>query len=106
MSSFTHPIIILSDSNVEDAFSSMNTPDYISASSDYSPASPGNTSSDSSKDLSKNLLASPTISPFHDDPYMKIMQAYDATNNESPIPPPRAPIAPPTVFTMQILQYQ
>ncbi|GJY07426.1 hypothetical protein Tco_0374480 [Tanacetum coccineum] len=98
MSSSTHPIIILSDSNVEDAFSSTNTPDYISASSDYSPASPGNTSSDSSKDLSKNLLALPTISPFHDDPYIKIMQAYDATNNESPIPPPRAHIAPPTVL--------
>ncbi|GKB74054.1 hypothetical protein Tco_0935466 [Tanacetum coccineum] len=29
---------------------------------------------------------------------MKVMQAYNATNNESPIPPPRAPIAPPTVL--------
>ncbi|GJR88412.1 hypothetical protein Tco_0212423 [Tanacetum coccineum] len=27
-----------------------------------------------------------------------VMQAYDATNNESPIPLPRAPIAPPTVL--------
>ncbi|GKC35205.1 hypothetical protein Tco_1047589 [Tanacetum coccineum] len=26
-------------------------------------------------------------SHFHDDPYMKVMQAYNATNNESPIPP-------------------
>ncbi|GKG08907.1 hypothetical protein Tco_0334739 [Tanacetum coccineum] len=34
-----------------------------------------------------------TISPFHDDPYMKVMQAY----NESPIPP-QAPIAPPTIL--------
>ncbi|GJU89869.1 hypothetical protein Tco_1302292 [Tanacetum coccineum] len=71
MSASTHPIIILSDSNVKDAFSSTNTPDYTTASPDYSTASPGNTSSDSSKDLSKDLLASLTILPFHDDPYMK-----------------------------------
>ncbi|GKF17059.1 hypothetical protein Tco_0061977 [Tanacetum coccineum] len=55
MSSSTYPIIILFDSNVEDAFSSTNTPDYTLASPDYFPASPGNTSSDSSKDLSKDL---------------------------------------------------
>ncbi|GJZ93359.1 hypothetical protein Tco_0665424, partial [Tanacetum coccineum] len=60
--------------------------------------SPGNTFPDPSDDLSKDLLASLAISPFHDDPYMKVMQAYNATNNESPIPPPRAPIAPPTVL--------
>ncbi|GKC30808.1 hypothetical protein Tco_1038102 [Tanacetum coccineum] len=50
MSTSTHPIIILSDSDVEDAFSSTNTPDYTPASPDYSPASPGNTSSDPSED--------------------------------------------------------
>ncbi|GJT94256.1 putative reverse transcriptase domain-containing protein [Tanacetum coccineum] len=94
----THPIIILSNSDVEDAFSSKNTPDYTSASPDYSPASPGNTSSDPSEELSKDLLASLAISPFHDNPYMKVKQAYNATNNESPIPPPRAPIAPPTIL--------
>ncbi|GJZ95749.1 hypothetical protein Tco_0668083 [Tanacetum coccineum] len=48
--------------------------------------------------LTKYLLASLAISPFHDDPYMKVMQAYDATNNESPIPSPQAPIAPPTIL--------
>ncbi|GKE02103.1 hypothetical protein Tco_1390086 [Tanacetum coccineum] len=63
---------------------------------DYSPALPGNTSSNPLEDLSKDLLASLVISPFHDDPYMKVMQAYNATNDESPIPLPRAPIAPPT----------
>ncbi|GKD65334.1 hypothetical protein Tco_1307442 [Tanacetum coccineum] len=52
-----------------------------------------NTSSDPSDDLSKDHLASLAISPFHDDPYIKVMQAYNATSNESPIPPPRAPIA-------------
>ncbi|GKF00948.1 hypothetical protein Tco_0027871, partial [Tanacetum coccineum] len=71
MSTSTHPIIVLSDSYIEDAFSSTNTPDYTPASPDYSPASSGNTSSDSSKDLSKDLLASLAISPFHDDPYIK-----------------------------------
>ncbi|GKD09729.1 hypothetical protein Tco_1189414 [Tanacetum coccineum] len=58
----------------------------------------GNTSPDPSDDLSKYLLASLAISPFHDDPYMKVMQAYNATSNESPISLPQAPISPPTVL--------
>ncbi|GKC97126.1 putative ribonuclease H-like domain-containing protein [Tanacetum coccineum] len=95
---YIYPIIVPSDSDVEDAFSSTNTPDYIPASPDYSPASSGNTSSDPSEDLSMDLLASLAISPFHNDPYMKVMQAYNATSNESPILPPRAPITPPTVL--------
>ncbi|GJT94051.1 hypothetical protein Tco_1082896 [Tanacetum coccineum] len=98
MSSPTHPITILSDSNVEDAFSSTHSPDYTLTLPDYSPASPRNTSPDPSNDLSKYLLASLAISPFHDDPYMKFMQAYNATSNESPILLQRAPIAPPTVL--------
>ncbi|GJT72844.1 hypothetical protein Tco_1032130 [Tanacetum coccineum] len=98
MSTSTHPIIVLSDSYIEDAFSSTTTPDYTPASPDYSPASPGNTSSDSSDDLSKDILASLTISPFHNDPYIKVMQAYNATSNESPIPLPQAPITPPPIF--------
>ncbi|GJT46315.1 hypothetical protein Tco_0955030 [Tanacetum coccineum] len=98
MSSSTHPITILSDSNVEDAFSSTNTPDYTPASPDYFPTSQGNNPSDSSDYLTKYLLASLAISPFHDDPYMKVMQAYNTTNNESPILLPQAPIAPPTIF--------
>ncbi|GKF98233.1 hypothetical protein Tco_0297016, partial [Tanacetum coccineum] len=79
-------------------FSFTNTPDYTPASPDYSSTSLGNTSSDPSEDLSKDLLASLAILPFHDDPYMKVMQAYNATDDESPIPPPLAPIAPPTVL--------
>ncbi|GKA90912.1 hypothetical protein Tco_0812782 [Tanacetum coccineum] len=97
-SDYIYPIIVPSDFDVEDAFSSTNTPDYTPASPDYSPASPGNTSPDPSDDLSKYLLASLAISPFHDDPYMKVMQAYNATSNELPIPLPQAPIAPPTVL--------
>ncbi|GJW06670.1 hypothetical protein Tco_1569093 [Tanacetum coccineum] len=92
MSSFTHPIIVPSDYDVEDTFSSTHSPDYIPALPDYFLALPGNTSPDPSDDFSKYLLASLAISPFHDDPYMKVMQAYDATNNESPIPLPPSPI--------------
>nr|GEW81196.1 reverse transcriptase domain-containing protein [Tanacetum cinerariifolium] len=97
MSTSTHPITILYDSDIEDAFSSTNTPDYTSASPDYFPASPGNTFSDPLEDLSKYLLASLAISHFYDDPYMKVIQAYNATSNESLIPP-QAHIAPPTVL--------
>nr|GEV83739.1 hypothetical protein [Tanacetum cinerariifolium] len=88
MCSPNHPI-----SNIEDTFSSTNTPDYTSASPDYFPASPGNTSSDSSNNLSGLLpIASPTLSLFHDDPFMKVMHAYDAI-----IPLP-SPITPPAVL--------
>ncbi|GKE86110.1 hypothetical protein Tco_1559852, partial [Tanacetum coccineum] len=97
-SDYIYPIIVPFDFDVEDVFSSTNTPDYTPASPDYSLASPGNTSPDPSDDLSKYLLASLAISPFYDNPYIKVMQAYNATSNESPIPPPQAPIDPPTVL--------
>ncbi|GJU93137.1 hypothetical protein Tco_1317893 [Tanacetum coccineum] len=87
MSSPSHPT-----SNIEDAFSS-NFPDYILASPDYVPASPGNTySSSSNNSFGLVLIASPTLSLFHDDPYIKVMHAYYA--KESPIPPPT--IVPPS----------
>nr|GEX91211.1 hypothetical protein [Tanacetum cinerariifolium] len=74
MSSPNHPT-----SDIEDAFSSTNTPDYTPASPDYFPTSPGSTSSDSLNNSSGLvLIASPTLSLFHDDPYMKVMHAYDA----------------------------
>ncbi|GJT68345.1 hypothetical protein Tco_1019825 [Tanacetum coccineum] len=95
---YIYPIIVPSNVDVEDAFSSTTTPNYTPASLDYSPASPGNTSPNPSDDLSKYLLVSLAISPFHDDLYMKIMQTYNnATNDESHIPLPQAPIAPSTV---------
>ncbi|GKB36154.1 reverse transcriptase domain-containing protein [Tanacetum coccineum] len=66
ISSPNHPT-----SNIEDAFS-FNFPDYIPASPDYSPASPGNTySSSSNNSFGLVPIASPTLSLFHDDPYMK-----------------------------------
>ncbi|GKB20127.1 hypothetical protein Tco_0854050 [Tanacetum coccineum] len=77
--------------DIEDAFSS-NFPDYIPASRDYFPASPRNTSCESSNNSSGLVsIASPTPSLFHDDPYMKFMQAYDA------ISPPQVTILPPIV---------
>nr|GEU39130.1 putative reverse transcriptase domain-containing protein [Tanacetum cinerariifolium] len=83
---------------------STNTPDSTPASPDYSPALSGSTAfdskteSDPSEDPFEDHSTPLAISPFHDDPYMKVMQAYNATSNELPIPPPQAPIAPPTVF--------
>ncbi|GJU90232.1 hypothetical protein Tco_1302655 [Tanacetum coccineum] len=93
MSSPNHPI-----SNIEDAFSS-NFLDYIPASPDYFPALPRNTYSSSSNNLFGLVpIASPTLSLFHDDPYMKVMQAYYA--KESPIPPPT--IVPPSLMLSPI----
>nr|GEW75604.1 reverse transcriptase domain-containing protein [Tanacetum cinerariifolium] len=81
MSSPNHPT-----SDIEDAFSS-NFPDYISASPDYVPASPRKTySSISSNSFGLVIIASPTLSLLHDDPYMKVMHGYYA--KESPIPSP------------------
>ncbi|GKC49680.1 hypothetical protein Tco_1072425, partial [Tanacetum coccineum] len=78
-------------SKIEDTFSS-NFPDYISASLDYVPASSGKTySSSSNNSFGLVPIASPTLSLFHNDPYMKVMQAYDA------ISPPQVTILPPTV---------
>ncbi|GKA05315.1 hypothetical protein Tco_0684435 [Tanacetum coccineum] len=86
MSSPNHPT-----SDTEDAFSS-NFLDYIPASPDYFPTSPGNTSSESSNNSSGLvLIALPTLSLFHNDPYMKVMQACDAIN------PPQVTIPPPTI---------
>ncbi|GKB38597.1 hypothetical protein Tco_0883539 [Tanacetum coccineum] len=86
MYSYTHPSIP-SDYDVEDAFSSTNAPNYIPTPPGYSPVTLGNISPDSSDDLTKDLLSSLSILPFHDDPYMKVIQAYDA------IPPPQVIIA-------------
>ncbi|GJV54311.1 hypothetical protein Tco_1450052 [Tanacetum coccineum] len=79
-------------SDIEDAFSS-NYPYYIPASPDYVPASLGKTySSSSNNSFGLVLIGLPTLSLFHDDPYMKVMHTYYA--KESPIPPPT--IVPPS----------
>ncbi|GJW22821.1 hypothetical protein Tco_0033443 [Tanacetum coccineum] len=84
MSSPNHPT-----SDIEDAFSS-NFLDYTPTSPDYFPVLSGNISPDPSDNLSKYILDSLAISPFHDDPY-------NAAANEPPIPP-QAPINPPPVL--------
>ncbi|GKB43403.1 hypothetical protein Tco_0888345 [Tanacetum coccineum] len=91
MSSSNYPT-----SDIEDAFSS-NFPNCTPTSPNYFPASPRNISPDSSDNLSKYLLASLAISPFHDNPYMK---AYNA--NKPPIPPQVSidplPVLPPSLI--------
>ncbi|GJY28335.1 hypothetical protein Tco_0404102 [Tanacetum coccineum] len=85
-------------SGIEDAFSS-NFPDFIPASPDYVPTSPGKTYSSSSNNLFGLVpIASPTLSLFHDDPFMKVMHAYYA--KESPIPPPTI-VPPSSMFNPQ-----
>nr|GEV26789.1 hypothetical protein [Tanacetum cinerariifolium] len=71
-------------SDIKDTFSS-NSPDYTPTSSDYVPASPGKTySSSSTNSFGLVPIASPTLSTFYDDLYMKVMHSYYA--KESPIP--------------------
>nr|GEZ86400.1 reverse transcriptase domain-containing protein [Tanacetum cinerariifolium] len=65
MSSPNHPT-----SNIENAFS-LNFLDYLPSSSDYVPASPRKTNSSSSNSFGVVPVASPTLSLFHDDPYIK-----------------------------------
>nr|GEY06659.1 hypothetical protein [Tanacetum cinerariifolium] len=80
MSSPNHPT-----SNIKDAFSS-NFPNYLPSSPDYVPTSPRKTYSSSSNSFGLVPLDSPTLFLFHDDPYMKVLQAF--YTEKSPIPPP------------------
>ncbi|GJY89392.1 reverse transcriptase domain-containing protein [Tanacetum coccineum] len=78
MSSPNHPT-----SEIEDAFSS-NFLDYIPTSLNYVPASPGKTySSSSNNSFSVVPIVSPTISLFHDDPY--IMPSKRMSTSEAPV---------------------
>nr|GEV80054.1 putative reverse transcriptase domain-containing protein [Tanacetum cinerariifolium] len=61
------------------------------------PTSDSETESDPSEDPFEDHSAPLAILLFHNDRYMKVMQAYNATSNESPIPP-QARIAPPTIM--------
>nr|GEX10644.1 hypothetical protein [Tanacetum cinerariifolium] len=88
--------------DIEDAFFS-NFPNYTPASPDYFLTSLGNTPSESSNNLYGLVpIASPTLSLFHDDPYMKAMHAYYA--KESPIPLPI--IVPPYLMLSPIFNPQ
>ncbi|GKE07229.1 hypothetical protein Tco_1399247, partial [Tanacetum coccineum] len=66
---------------------------------DYVPASPGKTySSASNNSFGVVPIVSPTLSLFHDDPYMKVMHTYYA--KETPIPPPTI-VPPSSMFNPQ-----
>nr|GEU60132.1 reverse transcriptase domain-containing protein [Tanacetum cinerariifolium] len=84
-------------SDIGDAFSS-NSPNYTPASPDYSPSSPRNTPSESSNNSYGLVpIASPTLSLFHDDLYMKVMHAYDD------IIPPQVSIPPPIIVPPSLM---
>nr|GEY41357.1 hypothetical protein [Tanacetum cinerariifolium] len=92
-------------SNIEDAFSS-NSPDYLPASSDYVQASSGKTYSRSSNSFGVVPIASPSLSLFHDDPYMKVMHAYYAKKSSIPsliITPPSLMPNPQEFFLLEEL---
>nr|GEY18504.1 hypothetical protein [Tanacetum cinerariifolium] len=74
------------NSDIEDAFSS-NFPDYILASPDYVLASPENTFSESLYNSSDLVpIASPTLSLFHEDPYMKKRGHDQSSSSTSALP--------------------
>nr|GEW97993.1 reverse transcriptase domain-containing protein [Tanacetum cinerariifolium] len=88
MSSLNHPTF-----NIKNAFSS-NFHDYLSASLDYFPALLRKTYSKSSNSFGLVPLALPTLSLFHDDPYMNVLQAF--YTEKSLIPP--SIITPPSLM--------
>ncbi|GKB02356.1 hypothetical protein Tco_0830445 [Tanacetum coccineum] len=88
MSSFPYSTITSSAFDMEIAFSTMNIYNYTSASS-------GSTSFNSSKD-SRDDMIPPTSLLFNNKPYLKDVQAF--YTKESPIPPPD-PITPPVILT-------
>nr|GEZ56524.1 hypothetical protein [Tanacetum cinerariifolium] len=94
MSSPNHPTF-----DIDNAFSSKFL-NFILASSDYVPTSPGKTYSSSFNSFGVVLIASPSLSLYHNDPYIKVLQAFYA--KESPISPPN-PITPPVILTLSLV---
>nr|GEZ10944.1 hypothetical protein [Tanacetum cinerariifolium] len=89
MSSSNHPIIVPFDFDIEDAFSSTNSPNYLPVFPDYFPTIPRNNSPNSSNDFTEYLLDTLVFSPLHDDPYMEAMQAYNVISSPQEISPPK-----------------
>nr|GEU83865.1 hypothetical protein [Tanacetum cinerariifolium] len=87
-------------SNIEDAFSS-NFLDFIPASPNYVPASSGKTYFISSNSFGVVPIASPSLSLFHDDPSMKVLQAFHTEN--SLIPPSSSMPNPQEFFLLKEL---
>nr|GFC35208.1 hypothetical protein [Tanacetum cinerariifolium] len=94
MSSPNHPT-----SNIEEAFSS-NFLDFILASPENVPTSLRKTYSKSSNSFDVVPIASPSLSLFHNNPYMKVLQAFYA--KDSSIPPP-SPITLPVILTPSLV---
>ncbi|GKF16892.1 hypothetical protein Tco_0061810 [Tanacetum coccineum] len=84
-----------STSDIGDAFSSMNIPNYTSVSPDYFPASSGSSSFNSSEN-STDIMIPPVFSSFYNNPCLKDVQAFYA--KELPILSPD-PITPPAILT-------
>nr|GEW75384.1 hypothetical protein [Tanacetum cinerariifolium] len=82
-------------SNIKDAFSS-NLLDFIPASPDYVSTSTRKTYSSSCNSFGVVPIASPSLLLFHNDPYMKVLQAFYA---KKPPIPPQNPITPPVILT-------
>nr|GEU33172.1 hypothetical protein [Tanacetum cinerariifolium] len=89
MSSVTYPTP--SDFDEEYAFPSANILDYTLTLPNYFPATQGNTSHDSSNNLTKYLLATLVFSPLHDNPYLKDMQAFYVKESSILLPDPITP---------------
>nr|GEV76672.1 hypothetical protein [Tanacetum cinerariifolium] len=81
--------------DIEDAFS-FNFSDYFLATS-------GNHSCNSLDDFTKYLWVTLVFSPLHDNPYMEVMPAYDATDNELPIPLFQTIISLPTTLPTSLV---
>nr|GEV59579.1 reverse transcriptase domain-containing protein [Tanacetum cinerariifolium] len=94
MSSLTHPTP--SDVDEEYTFPSANILDCTSTLPNYFPATSRNISFDFLENSNNDEIPH-VFSPFCNNSYMEVMQAYDATN-ELPIPPLQAPISSPTVM--------
>nr|GFB12539.1 putative reverse transcriptase domain-containing protein [Tanacetum cinerariifolium] len=90
-----------SDVDEEYAFPSVNILDYTSTLPNYFPATPGNIYSDF-LEYSKNDEIPPVFLPFYNNPYMEVIQAYDATN-ELPILLLQASIASPNCYASRII---
>nr|GEY71910.1 hypothetical protein [Tanacetum cinerariifolium] len=85
MSSSPHSTIVLSDSDIENTFSSTNILNYFSA-------LPRSISPDSSNNFTKYLLDILVFLPLLDDSKIEVIQAYDT------IPPPQVVIALPVIL--------
>ncbi|GKB67981.1 hypothetical protein Tco_0929393 [Tanacetum coccineum] len=91
--------------DIEDAFSSLNILNYTSVSSDYFPASSGNSSFNSSEYSTDNMIPS-VLSPFYNNPCLKDIQAFYAKelhiSSPDPITLPAilipSPVLPPSLL--------